>query len=150
VAGGYTSSDGSIVVQPPWSRTINVKSESAWSSGTYQVDVSLTKATTGDDDGQRVKAAQITVRVDPVQGASGKLVGAQQIPDAASKIPLVVGISAKHGDFRYYGSANLNVTITGPNGAKGGFSVPVDLQRGNPGAPSVVGVSGGRTTFVVP
>jgi len=149
VTSGPTSSDGSTIVQPPTFLSVSAKSDSSLAPGTYQVAVSVTKVTTGKDDGQPVKAAELTSKVDPVQGVSSKLGGTQQ-PEAATKFSLVIGISAKNGDFHYEGDAKVNITLTGPTGSKGSFSVPVELERGNPGAPSVGSVSGGRSTFVVP
>ena len=149
VTSSSVDSNGNPVVQSPSFLQIEIKSASPLSPGTYQVNISVTKDTDGKDNGQAVKAAQITAKEvdDTVKGVTAK-VGTQVIPSTEAR--LVVGISAKNGDFHYEGNANVNVIVTGPNGTKGGFSIPVDLQRGNPSSPSVVGVSGGRTTFVVP
>jgi RHS repeat-associated protein len=148
---GPTNSSGGTIVQSPTFLNMVVTSDSL-APGTYQVSVSVTKVTTDKDNNQPVTAAQITTKVDDiVQHVAGKLVGSEGTqPGTGTKFSLVVGISAKNGDFHYDGDAKVNVSVAGPNGARGGFSVPVDMQRGGTSAPSVVGVSGGRTSFTIP
>jgi hypothetical protein len=142
-------SSQNVDVQPPTFVQINFASAEGLAPGKYQVDVTLTKLTTDKDNGQKVKA-DIESRVDDVQGGGGKIVG-QQGPASASagKIPLIIGISAKNGDFHYTGAANINVTFRGPGGQKATYSFPVNLTQGNQGAASVVGKTRGRTTFTV-
>lgn len=135
------------VVQPPSFFDIGLTPIKRLAPGLYRVEVSLTRA--GKDNGKGIDV-EIEAGVDNVQGASGALKGVQELPTGTSKIPLNIAISAKHGDPGYEGRANLNIVVSGPNDEIGIFSIPVEVEKGNRGAPTVVGRSGGRTSFVVP
>lgn len=137
------------VVQPPAFLDIGLIPTQRLAPGLYRVDVSLTRDTQEKDNG-KVIDAEIEAGINDVQGASGVLKGVQELPVGTNKIPLSVAISAKHGDPGYEGPANVDVVITGSNGTQGRFSLPVHVEKGNTGAPTVVGRSGGRTSFMVP
>ncbi len=137
------------VVQPPAFLDINMAPAERLARGLYKVRVSLTRDTRGQDNG-KVIDVEIEPRVNDVQGTGGSLKGVQQLPVETSEIPLTVAISARHGDPGYEGPAKLNVMLSGPSGSEGRLSIRVHVEKGNRGAPTVVGRSGGRTLFIVP
>jgi RHS repeat-associated protein len=150
VTSGPKSGNGDTIVQSPTILTMSLTSNPPLPPGSYKVAVTVTKDTDDAQDGQAaVKAAQISVRVDNVGTSNAKLGGTETGPPGASKITMQVGFSAKNDDFHYEGPANINVTISRPDGWKAAGSTPVDVQKGNPGSPSVLGVTGGKDQFTV-
>jgi RHS repeat-associated protein len=151
VTSGPKSGNGDTIVQSPTILNMSVAADPPLSPGFYKITVTVTKDTGDAQDGQpAVKAAQISVRVNSVGVSNAKLGSADAGPSGASKVTMQVGFSAKNGDFHYDGPANINVSISRPDGWNAAGSTPVDVQKGNTGSPSVLGVTGGKDQFTVP